>query len=194
MSQGGNAIGRNSGIQPPPLFEAIGRGHWAVPTLVAALLLIGSLALAACGGGDGDDGGDSNGQAPAAATQTAPAETPAPTSGELTASGTFTEEELILPEQWESFEVELVVGDFVSATYTSAPKAVGGFAESGALGRPGLIFNVNDPTGFSIYQGEQVADGGTEFTAELNGTYEFTFFNPVVRNLQEVKLEYQVNP
>ena len=82
----------------------------------------------------------------------------------------------------------------MTATYTSKPKAVGGFAESGALGRPGLIFNVNDPIGDSIYRGEQVADGGTEFTAELNGTYEFTFFNPVVRNLQEVILEYTVNP
>ncbi len=101
---------------------------------------------------------------------------------------------MILPEQWESFEVELVVGDHVVATYTSVPKAVGGFAESGALGRPGLVFNVNDPIGDSIYQGEQVADGGTEFTAEVNGTYELTFLNPVVRNLQEVKLEYMINP
>ena len=127
----------------------------------------------------------SGGDAPAA---------PTPASGGLTPTGTFTEEELILPQQWESFEVELVLGDRVVATYTSVPKAVGGFAESGAEGRPGLIFNVNDPIGDSIYQGDQLADGGTEFTAELDGTYELTFLNPVVRNLQEVKLEYTINP
>ncbi len=193
--EGGNTIGRISGIHLIPLFAALGRGCRGLTALVAALLLLGTLTLAACGGGDSNDAGGSNDQAPA--TQAAPAATPtqaAPAAGELTPSGTFTEEELILPEQWESFEVELVVGDFVRATYTSQPKAVGGFAESGALGRPGLIFNVNDPIGDSIYQGEQVADGGTEFTAELNGTYELTFLNPVVRNLQEVKLEYQINP
>ena len=101
---------------------------------------------------------------------------------------------MILPEQWESFEVELVLGDRVVATYTSVPKAVGGFAEAGGLGRPGLIFIVNDPIGDPVYQGEQLADGGTEFTAELNGTYELSFLNPVVRNLQQVTLEYQINP
>ena len=145
--------------------------------------------LAACGGGDGgDDAGDSNGEAPAAATQVALA------TGELTPSGTFTEDELILPEQWESFEVELLLGDRVVVTYTSKPKAVGGFGESGSAGRPGVVFNVNDPIGDSIYRGEQVADGGTEFTAELNGIYQLTFLNPVVRNLQEVIVEYQINP
>ena len=195
--EGGNTIGRISGIHLIPLFAALGRGCRGLPALVAALLLLGTLALAACGGGDSNDSGGSNDQTPAAATQATPAATPtqaAPAAGELTPSGTFTEEELILPEQWESFEVELVVGDIVRVTYTSKPKAVGGFAESGALGRPGLIFNVNDPIGDSIYQGEQVADGGTEFTAELNGTYELTFLNPVVRNLQEVQLEYHINP
>ena len=158
-------------------------------------MLAGSLWLAACGGGDGGDEEPtpSAPQATPAGGGAAPA-TEAPSSNELTATGTFTEEELILPERWESFEVPLVVGDRLVATYTSAPRAVGGFAESGAEGRPGLIFNVNDPIGDSIYQGEQVADGGTEFTAELNGIYELTFFNPVVRNLQEVKLEYTINP
>ena len=118
----------------------------------------------------------------------------APSGDNQTLSGTFTEEGLILPENWESFKVDLVVGDFVRVTYTSKPKSVGGFAESGALGRPGVVFNVNDPIGGSIYRGEQVADGGTEFTADRSGTYEFTFFNPVHRNLQEVKLEYQIIP
>ena len=158
-------------------------------------MLAGSLWLAACGGGDGGDAesAPSAPQATPAGGGAAPA-TEAPSAVELTATGTFTEEELILPESWESFEVPLVVGDVVRATYTSKPKAVGGFAESGALGRPGLVFNVNDPIGDSIYRGEQVADGGTEFTAEIEGIYELTFFNPVVRNLQEVKLEYTINP
>lgn len=179
------------------MFGALGRGLQGLPALVAALLLLGSLALAACGGGNGDDAGGSNGEAPAAATQAAPTEAAtqaAPAAGELTPSGTFTEEELILPEQWESFEVELALGDRVIVTYTSLPKPVGGFAEAGVLGRPGVVFNVNDPIGDSIYRGEQLADGGTEFTAELNGTYELTFLNPVVRNLQEVIVEYQINP
>ena len=101
---------------------------------------------------------------------------------------------MILPQQWESFEVDLVIGDVVRATYTSEPRAVGGFGESGAAGRPGLVFNVNDPIGDSIYRGEQLADGGTEFTAELDGTYQLTFLNPVVRNLQKVELEYTINP
>ena len=177
------------------LFGHLGGGRLFIPGLVVALLIIGSVALAACGGGNGDDGGSgtTDQQAATPATEAATA-APTPASGELTPTGTFTEEDLILPEEWESFDVELMAGDFVRATYTSVPKAVGGFAEEGALGRPGLVFNVNDPIGDSIYRGEQVADGGTEFTAELNGTYEFTFFNPVVRNLQEVKLEYTINP
>jgi hypothetical protein len=158
------------------------------------LLLIGSLALAACGGGGGDDEGTGATDQQATPAEAEATATPAPASGGLTPTGTFTEDELILPESWESFEVDLVAGDFVRATYTSKPKAVGGFAESGALGRPGLVFNVNNPIGDSIYQGEQLADGGTEFTAEMNGPYEFTFFNPVVRNLQEVQLEYTINP
>ncbi len=188
-------MGRNSGTPLSPLFTALGRGRWALPALIAALLLMGTLALAACGGGGGDTSEPSGQEAtPSGGSGEAAPATPAPASGELTPTGTFTEDELILPESWESFEVDLVVGDFVRATYTSKPQAVGGFAESGALGRPGLIFNVNDPIGDSIYQGEQVADGGTEFTAELNGTYEFTFFNPVVRNLQAVTLEYTINP
>lgn len=188
-------MGRHSRISLSPLIGALGLGRWALTALAVALLLIGSLAMAACGGGGGDDEGTGTTDQPAAtpAGDATPA-APTPASGGLTPSGSFTEEELILPEQWESFEVDLVIGDVVQATYTSQPKAVGGFAESGALGRPGLIFNVNDPIGDSIYRGEQVADGGTEFTAELNGTYEFTFFNPVVRNLQEVKLEYTINP
>ena len=63
-------------------------------------------------------------------------------------------------------------------TYTSAPKAVGGFGESGSAGRPGVVFNVNDPIGDSIYRGEQVADGGTEFTAELNGIIPADLLQP----------------
>ncbi len=186
-------MGRNSGTPLSPLFAALGRGRWALPALVAALLFLGSLALAACGGGGGDTTEPSGQEATPSGGEAAPAaQTPA--AGELTPTGTFTEEDLILPESWESFEVDLVAGDFVRATYTSKPKAVGGFAESGALGRPGLVFNVNNPLGDSIYRGEQVADGGTEFTADRNGTYEFTFFNPVVRNLQEVILEYTINP
>jgi hypothetical protein len=177
------------------MFGAHGRSLRALPALAAALLLLGSLAMAACGGGDA---GDSNGEAPAPeatqATPAAEATQAAPATGELTPSGTFTEEDLILPQQWESFDVELVLGDRVVVTYTSVPKPVGGFAEAGVLGRPGVVFNVNDPIGDSIYRGEQLADGGTEFTAELNGTYELTFLNPVVRNLQEVIVEYQINP
>ena len=186
-------MGRNSGTPLSPLFAVLGRGRWAIPALVAALLLLGSLALAACGGGGGDTTEPSGQEATPSGGEAAPA-APTPAAGELTTTGTFTEEDLILPESWESFEVDLVAGDFVRATYTSKPKAVGGFAESGALGRPGLVFNVNNPLGDSIYRGEQVADGGTEFTADRNGTYEFTFFNPVVRNLQEVILEYTINP
>ncbi len=194
MSQGGNVIGRTSGIPLSTLFGSLGRGRRALPALVAALLLLSCLALVACGGGDGDDGGTGTTDQQATPSGGAAPATPTPASGGLTPTGTFTEEELILPQQWESFEVELVLGDRVVATYTSVPKAVGGFAESGAEGRPGLIFNVNDPIGDSIYQGDQLADGGTEFTAELDGTYELTFLNPVVRNLQEVKLEYTINP
>ncbi len=78
-------------------------------------------------------------------------------------------------------------------TYTSLPKAVGGFAESGNRGRPGVIFAVNDPIGDSIYRGEQLADGSYDFVAELNGDYELTFLNPVVRNLQAVTVEYKIN-
>ena len=188
-------MGRNSRIHLSPLFGALGHGRRALPALFAALLLMGSLALAACGGGGGDTTEPSGQEAtPSGGSGEAAPATPAPASGGLTPTGTFNEEELILPESWESFEVDLVVGDVVRATYTSKPKAVGGFAESGALGRPGVRFNVNNPVGDSIYLGEQVADGGHEFTAEMNGTYEFTFFNPVVRNLQEVKLEYTINP
>ena len=186
-------MGRISEIPLSPLVGSLATGRRAFPALLTALLLIGSLALVACGGGGGDTTEPSGQEATPSGGEAAPA-APTPTSGGLTPTGTFTEEDLILPESWESFEVDLVAGDFVRATYTSKPKAVGGFAESGALGRPGLIFNVNDPIGDSIYQGEQVADGGTDFTAALNGTYEFTFFNPVVRNLQEVKLEYTINP
>ena len=187
-------MGRHSRIPLSLLFGALGNGRLALPAFAAALLLIGSLALAACGGGGGDDEGTGTTEQQATPAETEVPATPAPASGGLTPTGTFTEEDLILPESWESFGVDLVAGDLVRATYTSQPKAVGGFAESGALGRPGLIFNVNNPIGDSIYQGEQIADGGTEFTAEMNGTYEFTFFNPVVRNLQEVQLEYTINP
>lgn len=188
--------GRINGTPLLSLFGTLGRGRRILPALVVALLVIGSLALVACGGGDGADGGAGTTETNQQATPSggdAPAD-PTPASGGLTPTGTFTEEDLILPEQWESFDVELVLGDRVVVTYTSKPKAVGGFAESGALGRPGLIFNVNDPVGDSIYQGEQLADGGTEFTADLSGTYELTFLNPVVRNLQEVKVEYTINP
>ena len=181
----GNALSR--------LLGPAGHGRRIIPVLIVSLLLIGSLVLAACGGGGGDTSEPSPQEATPSGGEATPA-APTPTAGELTPTASFTEEDLILPESWESFEVDLVVGDFVRATYTSKPQAVGGFAESGALGRPGLIFNVNDPIGDSIYQGEQVADGGTEFTAELKGTYEFTFFNPVVRNLQAVTLEYTINP
>ena len=186
-----------NGIALPALFETLGRGRWALPVFAVALLLMGSLALAACGGGDEDTSGDSA-QPTAAPDQgsndNADTPTPAPASGNLTPTGSFMEEDLILPQQWESFEVTLVVGDRVVATYTSVPKAVGGFAESGAEGRPGLVFNINDPVGDSIYRGEQIADGGAEFVAELNGNYELTFYNPVVRNLQQVTLNYEINP
>ena len=111
-----------------------------------------------------------------------------------TPSGTFEEEDFVMPQQWWTIEVELVLGDRVVVTYTSDIKAVAGFADAGGASRPGVIFKVNDPLGDSIYQGVQQTGGGTEFTAELNGTYEFTFLNPVVRTLQEVQMEYQINP
>ena len=149
--------------------------------------------LTACGGGDEKSEPSSQQATPSGGSGGEAPTVEAPAGGELTPSGTFTEEELILPQQWESFEVPLVLGDRVLVTYTSLPKAVGGFAESGGAGRPGLIFNVNDPIGDSIYRGEQVADGGYEFVAELSGNYELTFLNPVVRNLQEVKVEYKIN-
>ena len=107
---------------------------------------------------------------------------------------TFEEEDFVMPQQWWTIEVELVLGDRVVVTYTSDIKAVAGFADAGGASRPGVIFKVNDPLGDSIYQGVQQTGGGTEFTAELNGTYEFTFLNPVVRTLQEVQMEYQINP
>ena len=69
-----------------------------------------------------------------------------------------------------------------------------GASPSRATGaRPGVIFAVNDPIGDSIYRGEQLADGSYDFVAELNGDYELTFLNPVVRNLQAVTVEYKIN-
>ena len=170
--------------------------------LLLTSLLAGSLWLAACGGDSGDDSREPSTQQPATpsgqsgtqAPTTQATATPAPAGGALTPSGTFTEDDLVLPQGWWNVDVPLVLGDRVVVTYTSAPKAVGGFGESGSAGRPGVVFNVNDPIGDSIYRGEQVADGGAEFTAELNGIYQLTFFNPVVRNLQEVIVEYQINP
>ncbi len=127
--------------------------------------------------------------------QSSSTSTQAPFGNSQTPSGTFEEEGLVLPQQWWTITIELVLGNQVVITYTSNVKAVGGYAvsEDAVVIGPGVILNVTDPLGYSIYSGEQAADGGTEFTAELNGTYELTFLNPAVRNLQEVKVEYQVN-
>ena len=169
---------------------------WLAPTYLWAtkgllfLLLAGGLLLTACGGESAP--ATSEPQATQAAGQGGAA-TEAPQVGGASAPTTVTEEDLVLPQQWWTVEVGLLLGDRVVITYTSQPKAVGGFGESGGAGRPGVIFNVNDPIGDSIYRGEQLADGGYEFVAELSGTYEITFLNPVVRNLQEVKVEYKIN-
>ena len=195
-----NRIVSSGGRPSRGLARRLLRGSLAF--LLLTSLLAGSLWLAACGGDSGDDSPEPSTQQPATpsgqsgtqAPTTQATATPAPAGGALTPSGTFTEKDLILPQKWESFEVDLALGDRVIVTYTSVPKPVGGFAEAGVLGRPGVVFNVNDPIGDSIYRGEQVADGGTEFTAELNGIYQLTFLNPVVRNLQEVIVEYQINP
>ena len=98
-----------------------------------------------------------------------------------TPSGTFEEKNLVRAQQEWIIEVELVLGDRVVVTYTSGIKR-------------GVIFNVIDSIGESIYTGEQAADGGTEFTAKLNGSYELTFLNPLLLSPQEVEVEYQVIP
>ena len=165
--------------------------NWATKGLLFLLLSAGFL-LMSCGG-DSSAPATPDPQPTQAAGQGGAATEAPPVSGGASPPTTVTEEELVLPQQWWSIDVPLQLGDRVVVTYTSQPKAVGGFAESGGAGRPGVIFNVNDPIGDSIYRGEQVADGGYEFVAELSGTYELTFLNPVVRNLQEVKVEYKIN-
>ncbi len=163
-------------------------------TGLLALLLIGSLALMACGGG---------GSEPAAPATAAPASgqtsggaqaTEAPASSGLSPSDSFSEVVLVLPRGFETLEVNLRAGDRVMVTYSSESRAYGGYSEAGVGGKPGVVFAVHDPVGDSVFQSEQIAEGSHDFVAELNGTHQLIFQNPELRNQQQVELEYSINP
>ena len=182
--------------------------------LLLAVALLATFLLAACGGPPADKGEASPAAAESSAAA-APAEATdhgdmdmgaeAAAAGKVSESGT--EDLLLIRQEFYGVPINLVTGDVLRIVYTAQASSISNpSADSTGLGAAAasVVLAINDPYGDELYaEGEGTGQdiewtaevGSTvEITAEDDGEYAVTFFNPHMITSAIIKVDWFRNP
>ena len=182
--------------------------------LFLAVALLATFLLAACGG-TADEGAAASPAAVESSAAAAPAEATddgdmdmgagAVAAGKVSDSGT--EELLLIRQEFYGIAIDLVAGDLLRIVYTAQASSISNpSADSTGLGAAAasVVVAINDPYGDELYaEGEGTGQdiewtaevGSTvEITAEDDGEYAVTFFNPHMITSAIINVDWFRNP
>ena len=162
------------------------------PAFLSVLLWLTLIVFStACGGSEGEP-------------------TPTPTITESIASGTdidqaagdgkspigSTSERIrVFAGEWTDIVLILNEGDLVRMHYSAVARMQGRSEYNLTKStESGIVLSIVDPIGHTIFRGEEVVEDTIEITSDVSGAYVFSFVNPSTRQLQEVFVDYGINP
>ena len=186
-------------------YATLRKNSWVYLFLGVALLA--TFLLAACGG-TADEGEAS----PAVAEPSAAVEEAAPVesavevaAGKISESGT--EELILIRQEFYGMPITLVTGDLLRIVYSAQASSISNPSiDPSGLGASAasVVLAINDPYGDELYaEGEGTGQdiewtaqiGSTvEITAEDDGEYAVTFFNPHLITAAIIKVDWFRNP